>query len=131
MTNQMEQLLGLGPLSRTRHIAGSEADAEREVRYVVEPMNEEFPTLFNKLVRHVSPPIAKQGGVVIEGCKLTLPTGEQFQAVSYRGDIEGWRRQIEQGAAAMHLLTGRIAEETLVLTDGRSYRLADCEISFA
>ncbi len=130
MASQMEQLLGLGPLSRTGQIPGIEVDEGREVRYLVEPINEEFPAALKKLVRYVSPPIATQGGVVVEGCKLTLPTGEKFQAISYRGDVEGWRHQIEQGAAALHSPIGRIAGNALVLTDGRSCRLADCEIAF-
>ena len=130
MAIKMEQLLGLGPLSQSIQVAGFEVNEGREVRYVAEPEIEEFVAYFKKLVRHVNPPIAKQGGAVIEGCKLTLPTGERFQAISYRGDIEGWRRQIEMGAAAMQTLMGQIVGETLVLADGRSYRLIDCEVAF-
>ena len=72
----------------------------------------------------------KDGGALIEGCALTLPSGRRFQALSYRGDIEGWRRQVELGAEALGVSLGQLMDGALVLEDGTSYPLADCQVEF-
>ena len=74
--------------------------------------------------------IAQSGGVISENCKLRLPTNELFYGLSYKGDIEGWRKQIEQGAELLGLLAGKISENNLELSDGRIYALSDCKIEF-
>lgn len=96
-----------------------------EVRDVEDHGREPFKALFRRLVRHVDPPMMKG-----DGCVLTVPTGRRFQAVYYRGDIEGWRRQIAQGAAALQVTLGELVDGVLVLDDGDSYQLADCEVVF-
>ena len=47
-----------------------------------------------------------------------------------RGDIQGWRQQIEQGAEHLGLLVGKIVENNIELSDGRSYALSECRIEF-
>ena len=49
-----------------------------------------------------------------------------------RGDIEGWRQQLEQGAKALNEELARIDIDTnsIVLDDMRSFRLTDCIIEF-
>lgn len=74
--------------------------------------------------------IAQSGGVISENCKLWLPTGELFHGLSYKGDIEGWREQIKQGAEQLGLLIGKIYKNKIELLDGRSYALSDCKIEF-
>jgi hypothetical protein len=48
-----------------------------------------------------------------------LPNGDIFEAVSYKGDIEGWRQQLEQGAKALNEELARIDIDTdsIVLND--------------
>ena len=74
--------------------------------------------------------IAQSGGVISENCKLRLPTHELFHGLSYKGDIEGWRKQIEKGAEHLGLLTGKVSNNSIELSDGRIYALSDCEIEF-
>lgn len=131
MTNRMERLLGLGSIASSRAIPGTSQENEgREFRFVGESPNENFPSFFKKLVRHVAPPLAVGGGVVVEGCRITLPTGESLQAISYRGDISGWRQQIAKGADALGVVVGLIDGEQLILSDSRTYSLADCQVAF-
>lgn len=61
-----------------------------------------------------------------------MPDGDIFEAVSYKGDVEGWRRQLEQGAKALNEEVARIDIDTdsIVLDDMRSFRLEDCNIDF-
>ena len=67
---------------------------------------------------------------MIEGCRLVLPTGEQVHAISYRGDIVGWREQVARGAQGMGVPIGEIVGGELVLSDGRRFALSQCEVVF-
>jgi hypothetical protein len=125
-----EHLRDLGSLETKRQVPGLVPVEYREVRYVEDRGEEPFKKFFERLVRHVNPPVMKDGGALIEGCVLTLPTKRRFQALSYRGDIEGWRQQVAQGAAALNASLGQLVDGVLVLNDGASYRLADCLIEF-
>jgi hypothetical protein len=125
-----EHLRELGPLETKRQVPGLVPVEFREVRYVEDRGEEPFKTFFGRLVRHVDPPVMKDGGALIEGCVLTLPTGRRVQALSYRGDIEGWRQQVAQGAAALGVVLGQLVDGVLVLDDGTSYSIADCQIEF-
>jgi len=129
-TKQMETLLGLGPIQTERTVPGTQPIEGREFCYVSGKNQEEFEIFFKKLIRHVSPPIPKNGGAMIEGCKITLPDGEVFQAISYKGDIEGWRLQIEQGARSLNATLARIDADSIVLEENQSFCLIDCGIDF-
>lgn len=53
-----------------------------------------------------------------------------FHAIGYHGDLEGWRKDIEAGAQAMHLLLARIEGDKFVVSDGRLFPLSECKIEF-
>jgi hypothetical protein len=125
----MEHLISLGAVVSARDVPGAVAVDGREVIYVEERGNEPFIALFRRMVRHVDPPLPQEGRAVLEGRQLLLPTGQAFQAISYGGDIEGWRQQVNEGARALNLVLGRINEGTLMLEDGRSFELAACYTS--
>ena len=59
-----------------------------------------------------------------------MPNGDIFEAVFYKGEIEAWRQQLEQGAKALNEEPARIDIDTdsIVLNDTRSFRLTDCII---
>lgn len=73
---------------------------------------------------------ATRGGVVSDSCKIHLPEGLQFHALSYHGDIEGWREAVEAGAKARGLLLARIDGDQFVVSDGRSIALSGCKVEF-
>lgn len=113
-----------------RQVPGLIQAEYREVRYAEDRAEEPFEEQFERLVWHIDPPVMKDGGALIEGCVLSLPSGLRLQALSYRGDIDGWRRQIAQGAAALGVSLGELVDGVLVLDDGTSYPLADCQVEF-
>jgi hypothetical protein len=123
-----------------RVISGLPPLAEgREYRYVADDGNDYFAKknrqskkqcLFEKVIWHIVPPIPQNGGAMTENCKLWIPTNELFHALSYRGDIEGWRKQIELGAEQLGLLTGKIVGDNIELSDGRVYALFECKVEF-
>ena len=83
-------------------------------------------SLFSKLTSLFF--MAKEGGALTENCKIWLPTNELFHGLSYKGDIEGWRKGITLGATHLGLLTAKIAEENIEISDGRVYALSDCKV---
>ncbi|KFX02454.1 hypothetical protein KP22_18345 [Pectobacterium betavasculorum] len=111
-----------------REIPGLTPVAWREYRYISDDGRDKFVGngLFDKVTGKVEPLIPKSGGAMVENCKLWLPSGELFHALSYKGDIEGWRKQIEQGAIQMGLFIGEIVGDKIVLSDGRSYEISAC-----
>lgn len=118
----------LGPLEAKRQVPGLLPTEYREVRYVEHSGEEPFKELFERLIWHVDPPLMKDGGALIEGCLVTSPTGRRFQALSYRGDIQGWRQQIVQGAAALGVSLGHLVDGVLIVDDGTSYPRVDCRV---
>ena len=85
---------------------------------------------FERITTKVQPPLAKRGGVAEDGCNIFTPKEEKMCAIVYHSDIEGWRKQIELGAAQLGLLTGKIVGENIELSDGRTYSLSACEVEF-
>lgn len=74
---------------------------------------------------------ATSGGVVSDSCTIRLSDGHLFHALSYHGDVDGWREAVEAGAKARGLLLARIEGEQFVVSDGRSIPLSDCKIEFS
>ena len=115
-----------------RPIPGSLEDPSsgREFRYLFDDGSIPFKALFRKLMGAASPLKAKHGGAITENCKLQLPDGSCFQALSYRGDVESWRDDIERAARRLGLAIGVIQGDRLVISEGRSFALADCTATF-
>lgn len=130
MTNHMEKILGKGPIETERKIPGTGMDESEKVRYVSFDGKEQPSRLFRQVTRRIDPPLMTGGGVVLEGCVLKAPDGTSFYSLYYHGDIAGWQRQIESGARELDLLTAKVEREKLVLSDGREFALADCEVQF-
>lgn len=122
-------------MNTEREIPGLHPVKWREYRYIADDGNDFFVSLngrskkqglFDKVTSVVE--IAKSGGAISENCKIWLPTNELFHGLSYKGDIQGWRMEIEQGAERLGLLIGKIVENNIELSDGRSYALSECKV---
>ena len=53
-----------------------------------------------------------------------------FYALTYHGDLIGWKKDIEEGAKAYGSLLATIEEENFILNDGRVFNLSACQINF-
>ncbi|MCM1540361.1 MAG: hypothetical protein NC121_03780 [Blautia sp.] len=126
----LEHVLG-HPIRKERRVPGTYLVEGREFRYVSNKSHVNFAKLFHELF-NVPPKIPQSGGVLVERCKITLPNGDIYEAVSYKGDIEGWRQQLEQGAKALNeeLAGIDIDTDAIVLNDMQSFPLTDCMIDF-
>ncbi len=118
-----------------RKIPGTIKVEGREFRYISDDgsgvftnFNRKYDDLFCKVTSQYE--IAKKGGVISENCKLETLDKGIFYGLSYKGDILGWRKQIELGAKKLNLIIGEIIEDKLILSDGRNYNLSDCKCEF-
>ena len=109
-----------------RHIPGTIKVEGIEVSYIQISQSDDF----DKVTTFIKPFLPKSGGVSEDRCYVITPQGERLYAVVYHSDIEGWREQIKQGAEILGLLTGKISENNIELSDGRIYALSDCKIEF-
>jgi hypothetical protein len=131
MSNNIEDILDLGSFDKERKIPGTVVLEGHEFRYISCDSNDDIAVLFRKVIRKIDPPIPRNGGVINEGCRIILPTGETYFAISYKGDdIYAWRQQIEQGATALNLLVAKISKDKLLLRDGNEVLLSECEVQF-
>jgi hypothetical protein len=125
MTNQMERILG-GPIGYDHTIPGTVLIAGKEFVYFSDDGKNPVRKQFSLLTHSTASPLAQHGGVTSQGCSLKLPDGSVFHAISYHGDIAGWRADIEEGARSRKLQLARVDEDAIVVADGRRFLLKDC-----
>lgn len=126
----MEEILGLGSFDYERNVPGRFGVEGRRFLYLSDILDEEFETIFKKVVRYTEPPLMVSGGAILEGCKLTTPNNQVFQAISYKGDLEGWEAQIKQGAIAFGIELAWIKDDEICLESGDRYLLDECKVEF-
>ncbi len=128
MTKTIEQILGFRS-SAKRIIPGVQAPDGREVWYV-EYNGNDFDSEFLRLMDANQPPSAGHGGAITGGCELTLPDGRRFHAISFKGDLDGWRTQLTQGAQMLNRQTARILGNDLFLDGSAGVPLSSCGVRF-
>jgi hypothetical protein len=129
MASPMEKLLGV-KVGYDRTLAGTVAVPGKEFVYYSDDGRQSKRKQFDALTQYVDPPYAEGGGAASQPWTITLPDGSIFHGISYSGDLEGWRRDIEEGAQALGVRLGRIQGDLFVISDGRSFALADCQAVF-
>jgi len=112
----------------TLTIPGREPRPGRKYLYLQNVSATSFRDLFPTIALSSEGPPPKAGGAVNEEVGLTIPSGETLWAISFKGDLEGWRRKIIECAQGRKLLWGEISEEHLRLSDGRYVPLASCRV---
>lgn len=134
MTNELdllESILGQRIERRNqREIPGLTARDGIEVVYFSVNAKSNARKLFRAITNHTNPPSAQSGGVSERGCVITTPCGIKFNALSYHGDLDGWRTDIEKGATACGVLLAKIEAQVLVLADERVFPLNQCTVEF-
>ncbi len=125
---QTEKILGgkITPFSE-EPLPGLEPSDTSEVVYFANFSDCDIAEQLKQLARRIEPPHLKHGSVGATMHTLALPDGRVFHAIRYRGDLDGWRRQIAEGAQSLGVALGKI-ENGLVfkLSDGTTFALAGC-----
>ncbi|HDS0950393.1 TPA: hypothetical protein QDZ34_002868 [Stenotrophomonas maltophilia] len=83
---------------------------------------------FNALVDCAGEITARSGGIVSDSCRITLPNGQCFRALSFHGDLDGWRMAVEAGARTLRLRVARIQGCHLMISDGQFVPLSECSV---
>lgn len=128
MPSQMERILGAKIGRDQEKLWGTgEGEDPQKVRLVTLPADGSRGGNFSMVTEAISPPQVTHGGCVLQDDLLT-PDGERFAVLTFHGDVEGWQRQIEDGAALLSLTTAKILGDRLVLSDGRSFPIETCTL---
>lgn len=109
-------------------IPGTEVRSGRGYLYLQSLSTDSFRDLFPRITRYGDGPLPKAGGAINEEVRLTIPTGESFSAISFKGDLDGWRSKILECAGAENLLWAQIAGDDFVVSDGRSFSVESCRV---
>lgn len=108
-------------------LEGSRPVPGREYRWLELPANKPERQVFNAVMNAGTH--ATAGGVIDSDQRILTPDGRTFLGISYKGDIEGWRLDIEEGATGQGLLVAAVQGTRLICTNGSgSYELSECEL---
>ena len=111
-------------------IPGLRKFAQSDVLYFLLVSDEQPRALFEKILNFAHPPNAKSGGAVEGRCIITTPKEDRFYAVIFRGDLAGWKKDIELGASSIGSELATIEDSRLVTREGCVFDLAECEVEF-
>ncbi|HLY54987.1 MAG TPA: hypothetical protein VKS60_05485 [Stellaceae bacterium] len=127
MSRSLEEIIG--KLEKVPKITGTRPGEADRVRYV-DLGNQRPSVVFDRITSQAKPHRATHGGVVLDNCFVTLPDDSRFCSLVFNLDLEGWRRQIEDGARELGWRTARIDADNFIVSDGRSVPLSECKIDF-
>jgi len=122
---ELERIHG-GPIGIDTVIPGAVPVAGRGVVYFSHDGQRPWSKQFDAIRKYSKSRRAQHGGMGSAGLNLTLPDGSIFYAIDYHGDLEGWRQDIEEGAAGLNITLARIDGDKFVVADGRVFALPDC-----
>jgi hypothetical protein len=110
-------------------LPGVKPDDIGRVIYVILRGHSDSYAAFDEVIAKVRPPIATHGAALVQDWLVRSPAGETFYPLSFHGDVEGWRQQIELGASQLGLKMATVKGRKFVVSDGRAFLLSDCAIT--
>ena len=115
----------------TRSIPGAVEVQGREFIYVELLEGENFHQLLNEVLA-VCPevPLPKTGGALEEKTRIVLPNGKSLLAISYKGDLPGWRQKLISYCVEKRRLWGVLSNQRLSVSDGEELPIIECEVIF-
>jgi hypothetical protein len=85
---------------------------------------------FEELMDSAGEVTVSSGGIVSDSCRIVAPNDQCFRALSFHGDLDGWRAAVEVGARTLGLRLARIEGDHLMISDGQSVPLSECKLDF-
>lgn len=114
----------------SRKIPGMFHVVGREFQYIEVFENEGFVELTD-MVFHCDPDVPiVDGGALEEKVRLHLDKGRCLLGLSYKGDIEGWRRKLAAFCNATDRVWGVAVRGKLSLSDGSEVQLDESNVTF-
>lgn len=114
-----------------RNIPGLIVVEGREFFYIETTEGDEFFQLLDKAFTSCKDmPMPQDGGVIEEKAHIVLEDGKSLLAISYKGDLEGWRRILTSYCETDGRKWGIASNQKLLLSDGTELDLGSCNIVF-
>ena len=101
---------------------------DREFCYIQSGNLSSFHRAFEKVGALGDVPLPASGGIVEGNAIIRTPDGRLFFALSYKGDIEGWRTNVRACCKALGLSWGTLEAGRLMLETGEFVDLATCKL---
>ncbi len=116
----------------SRAIPGfGEHEEGREFIYVEASNAEDFRQVMDgAFASRRDVPLPQSGAALEEKARINLADGTSLLAMSYRGDVEGWRRTIVSFCERNRKKWAFPGNEALVMSDGTEVSLQDCDVVF-
>lgn len=103
----------------------------REFLYVEVHGSEDFGALLDQQEKVCTDlALPRFGGAVEEKVRVVVPDKRCFLALSYKGDIDGWRRRFVSCCERTHRDWGSPTVHGLRLSDGSEVPFSNCDIAF-
>jgi len=102
----------------------------REFWYIQAESNINFLSQFRVLLEINTESVATKGGISLENCLITTPNNTSFMALSYKGDLPGWRSRIKEAAGCLGLMLAQLKSSSLVIDNQEQFLIAECEVKF-
>jgi hypothetical protein len=64
------------------------------------------------------------------GCSIKAPNGLLYHALITHGDVAGWRKDIEFGAARFGLSLAKVRARKFVVEVNQQYEISECAVEF-
>jgi hypothetical protein len=114
-----------------RSLPGTEKVEGREFIYLEVSKGRNFSGLMQDVLTSCpATPMPQSGGILEEKARLVLPDKTSLLAVSFKGDLLGWRNKILGYCGEKGLKWAAVREQFLTLSDGAEIPLADCQVEF-
>ncbi|MDW3117556.1 hypothetical protein [uncultured Roseovarius sp.] len=101
-----------------------------EIIFFEVPEAESPRKVFRKLTNATDPPNAKSGGASEYGCSIETPNGFVYHALTIRGDVGGWRKDIELGAAQFGFSLAKIKKNKFEVDGNQEFEICNCTVKF-
>jgi len=128
MDKGLQELLGVEAVDDWTLPGTTPRDVDRVI-YVFLPDNADPSLEFKKVISRIDPPIPKNGGVLFDAWLVKTPAGEAFYPLSFHGDVEGLRQQIELGATQLGLKMAKIEGDNFLVSGSSAFLLSDCVVT--
>jgi hypothetical protein len=115
----------------TRDIPGMIEVDGREFLYIEIVKGQTFRQLIDETLSFSSNiPMPQSGGVIEEKAHITLGDESSLLAISYKGDLAGWRRKLAAYCEFNKRRWGVVSHQKIILSDGVEIDLRNSNVMF-
>lgn len=103
----------------------------REFLYIESRPGEDFHRLVDNAMSSCEDvPLPHSGGAIEHNVHLVLQEGVSMIAVSFKGDVEGWRRKLTSYCDSDNRIWGIAANAMMRLSNGKQVNLHESNFTF-